>query len=233
MMKPDVRLRAIIFDLDNTLVDFMRLKERAIASAAEAMIDAGLEVKKEDIISKIWTIYNSQGYEYQKVFDIFLENTLGRIDHKILANGIVAYRQTREASLVTYPHVLSTLNELVKRRFKLAVVSDAPTREAWLRLCYLRLHHTFDAVVTYEDTFQRKPNPAPFRKALTQMDVAPEHALMVGDWAERDMAGAKQIGMKTAFARYGDTFDTHESGADYELTDFRQLLDIAVEPFHG
>ncbi|HNE85471.1 MAG TPA: hypothetical protein PLG25_16490, partial [bacterium] len=109
MVKPDIHLRAIIFDLDNTLVDFMRLKERAIASAAEAMIDAGLEVKKEDIISKIWTIYNSQGYEYQKVFDIFLENALGRIDHKILANGIVAYRQTREASLVTYPHVLSTL----------------------------------------------------------------------------------------------------------------------------
>ena len=219
-------IKAIIFDLDNTLVDFMRLKERSIGSAAEAMIDAGLEISKQEIVDKIWTIYNSQGYEYQKVFDIFMENALGKLDHKILASGIVAYRHTREASLVTYPHVLYTLNELVKRRYKMAVVSDAPTREAWLRLCYLQLHHTFDAVVTYEDTFQRKPHPAPFQKALSQMGVEPREALMVGDWAERDVAGAKHLWMKTVFARYGDTFDTKETGADYEISDIRQLLEV-------
>ena len=29
---------------------------------------------------------------------------------------------------------------------------------------------------------------------------------MVGDWPERDVVGAKKIGMRTAFARYGDNF---------------------------
>jgi putative hydrolase of the HAD superfamily len=49
---------------------------------------------------------------------------------------------------------------------------------------------------------------------------------MVGDWAERDVVGAKQLGMKTAFARYGDTFETKDSGADYELNDILELVDV-------
>ena len=35
-------IKAVIFDLDNTLVDFMLLKERAIEAAIHSMIDAGL-----------------------------------------------------------------------------------------------------------------------------------------------------------------------------------------------
>jgi putative hydrolase of the HAD superfamily len=219
-------IKAVIFDLDNTLVNFIAMKKRAITAAVEAMIDAGLEQPQDEIVQRIWQIYDERGYEHQTVFDDLLENMFGKIDHKILASGIVAYRQAREASLVTYPHVSSTLIELTKRGFKLAVVSDAPTREAWLRLCYLKLHHVFDAVVTYEDTFERKPHPAPFLKALSLLNVQAREALMIGDWAERDMLGAKQLGMITVFARYGDVFDTKEPGADYEINDIGELLNI-------
>ena len=53
-----------------------------------------------------------------------------------------------------------------------------------------------------------------------------EFALMVGDWAERDVVGAKSVGMKTAFARYGDTFDKKVHGADYEINSVAELVDI-------
>ena len=49
---------------------------------------------------------------------------------------------------------------------------------------------------------------------------------MVGDWPERDVIGAKKIGMKTAFAKYGDVFNTSESGADYDITDIKELIPI-------
>jgi putative hydrolase of the HAD superfamily len=119
-----------------------------------------------------------------------------------------------------------TLLALVKRGIKLAVVSDAPAREAWLRLCYLNLHHVFDHVVTFEDTGERKPGPAPFRKALELLQVRPEETLMVGDWAERDMVGAAKVGITTVFARYGDAFGTVDSGAKYELADVSELLQV-------
>jgi putative hydrolase of the HAD superfamily len=222
-------IKAIVFDLDNTLVDFMRMKYRAIEAAVKAMIDAGLDYPNEIIRKKIDEIYSEKGIEYQQVFDILLNQLTGKIDFKILSSGIVAYRTAREAELNTYPKVVPTLISLIKLSIKLGVVSDAPAREAWLRLSYIGLHHIFDEVVTFDDTHERKPSPVPFNAILAKLRVKPEEALMVGDWAERDVVGAKNIGMKTAFARYGDTFETKEHGADYEINDISELISIVKE----
>lgn len=219
-------IKAVIFDLDNTLVDFMKMKNDAIDAAAEAMIDAGLGMPKDKVKERIFDIYEVEGIEFQRVFDTFLKDELGGVNHKILAAGIVAYRRAREAALVLYPHVTGTLMELAKRGLKMAVLSDAPRLQAWLRLCYLNLQHMFDVVVTFEDTGVRKPEAAPFQKALELLKMDPKEVLMVGDWAERDVVGAAQLGIKTVFARYGDRFDTVHSGADYEIDDLSQLLRI-------
>ncbi len=219
-------IKAVIFDLDNTLVDFMRMKEAAIDAAVDAMVDAGLKMSKQEAKREIYKIYQEEGIEYQRVFDRFLKEQLGGIDYKIHAAAIVAYRRAREAALVLYPHVNMTLTELVKRGIKLAVLSDAPRLQAWLRLCSLQLHHIFDFVLTFEDTGVRKPSEIPFRKVLSLLKVAPSEALMVGDWPERDMVGAKKVGIKTVFARYGDTFATKHSGADFEIDDISEILEI-------
>ncbi len=142
-------IRAVIFDLDNTLVDFMQMKRQAIDAAIHAMRDAGLHLSAEEIRKRIDDIYQERGIEFQNVFDELLFREFSKIDYKILSAGVIAYRRAREAALVPYPHVTMTLIELSKMHIKLGIVSDAPAREAWLRLCYLNFHHIFDAVVTY------------------------------------------------------------------------------------
>ena len=225
-------IRAIVFDLDNTLVDFMKMKAAAVDAAIEGMIDAGLALPREDVRRRIDAIYQQQGLEYQRVFDELLESELGEIDPKILASGIVAYRRARGPAMVLYPHVSMTLLELTKRGIRLGVVSDAPRAQVWLRLCDLALQHVFDAVVTFDDTRERKPSPAPFREVLRRLDATPGESLMVGDWAERDVVGGKSLGMRTVFARYGDTFDTQASGADYDIDDVFELVSI-VDQLNG
>ena len=69
----------------------------------------------------------------------------------------------------------------------------------------------------------------PFRKIVERLDVPSEYSIMVGDWPERDVVGAKDVGMKTAFAKYGDTFGTVHSGADYDLEDIYELIQIIKE----
>jgi len=219
-------IKAVVFDLDNTLIDFMRMKNTAVEAATKSMIDAGLDYPYAEIRAKIDEIYKDKGIEYQQVFDHLLNHFIGRIDHKILSAGIVAYRTAREAELNTYPQVIPTLVKLIKLGVKLGVVSDAPSREAWLRLTYIGLHHMFDAIVTFDDSKERKPSPVPFNLVLERLGVEAKNALMVGDWAERDVVGAKSVGMKTAFARYGDTFDTKIHGADYEINSVAELVDI-------
>lgn len=219
-------IKAIIFDLDNTLVDFMTLKRAAIDAAANAMIDAGLDLTLDNIKERITGIYDAEGMEYQMVFDKLLKEALGKVDYKIMSAGIVAYRKAREAALKPYPGVLPALIELIKMGLKLAVVSDAPSKEAWLRLSYINFHHFFDVVITYDETRERKPSPVPFNLALKELELKAEECLMIGDWAERDMVGAKAVGMKTVFARYGDTFNTENPDSDYDISSISELIEI-------
>ena len=222
-------IKGIVFDLDNTLLDFMKMKEFAVKSAVKGMIEAGLEVDEEQSYIDIIAIYEEFGWENQKVFDVFMEKSIGRVDNKFLAAGIVAYRRAREANLMAYPNVNKTLMALTKAGIKLGVVSDAPSREAWLRIYYLNLYHFFDVVITFDDSGERKPSEVPFKMSLEALQLEPEETIMVGDWPERDVVGAQQIGMKTAFARYGDTFGTVNSGADWDLVDIYQLVMIINE----
>lgn len=226
-------IQAIIFDLDNTLLDFIKMKQFAVKAAITAMNEAGLNVDEEKAYQEILDLYVQKGWENQQVFDDYLNQTIGAVSNKILAAGIVAYRRAREATLLVYPNVNKTLIELTKMGIKLAVVSDAPSREAWMRLYYLNLHHVFDPVLTYDDTGVRKPSPKPFQMALDYLKLKPEEALMIGDWPERDVVGAKQIGIKTIFARYGDTFGTVDSGADWDINDIYEVVNIVKELSDG
>ena len=222
-------IKAIIFDLDNTLLDFVKMKQFSVKAAITAMIEAGLDVDEKKAYQDIFDLYIKKGWENQQVFDDYLNQTVGKVSNKILAAGIVSYRRAREATLLVYPNVNKTLIELIKMGIQLSVVSDAPSREAWMRLYYLNLHHVFDPVLTFDDTGVRKPSAKPFEMALDILQSSPDEVLMIGDWPERDVVGAKQIGMKTIFARYGDTFGTVDSGADWDVNDISDLVSIVKE----
>ena len=222
-------IKAVIFDLDNTLLDFMKMKEHAVKAAIAGMIEAGLDIDNEESYKTIVSIYEKEGWENQQVFNYFLDRTVGEVNNKYLAAAIVAYRRAREANLLLYPNVNHTLVELMKIGIKLAVVSDAPSREAWMRIYYLNLHHHFDIVLTFDDTNARKPSPIPFQMALKELKTEPSETLMVGDWPERDVAGANNLGIRTIFARYGDSFGTINSGADWDINDVYEIVGIVNE----
>lgn len=225
-------IRGIIFDLDNTLMDFMRMKRAAVDAAVDAMIDAGMTLPRQQMIDKIFALYFQEGIEDQQVFDKVLLAEFGKVDPRILAAGIVGYRRAKEGNMALYPHVHQALTTLTRMDIGMVIVSDAPRLPVWTRIISLGLGHYFDHVITLDDTGEKKPSPRPFRLALDRLGARPDEALMIGDWAERDVVGAKAVGIKTVFARYGDEFNTGESGADYEITDILQLVEIVRKENH-
>jgi putative hydrolase of the HAD superfamily len=231
---PDNRhIQAVIFDLDNTLTDFMKAKVNSITAAVDAMIDVGLPLRREEATERIFAVYKDKGIEHQRVFNIFLEQSLGKVDNRMLAAAVVAYRRAREGSLVPYPHAKLVLNRLLKAGYKLAVVSDAPSYEAWLRLTALGFQHTFDLVLTFDDTGSHKPDPTGFLMALDRLAVAADRAVVIGDWKERDILGGQNAGLHTVYARYGDQYSKYADKIEGESTepdfvadDLLQLLDV-------
>ena len=219
-------IKAIIFDLDNTLLDFMKMKSVSINAAVNGMINAGMRINKAESIDKIYSIYDTKGYEHQEVFNEFIVNTIGEINFKFLAAAIVEYKKAKEKSLNLYDDVFPTLNKLLDMGLRLGIVSDAPGREAWIRLYTLMLHNKFEHVVTFNDTGFHKPAKEPFLKISEKLKLNLSECIMVGDWPDRDIEGAKQVGMKTAFAKYGSTEDVLDSGADHDLNSLSELINI-------
>ena len=218
-------IKAILFDLDNTLIDFMKMKKHSCRAAIDAMIGAGLKIKHEKAFKVLFELYGEFGMEEKTIFQKFLKKLTGKIDHKILANGIVAYRRVRTGFLEPYPNVDYVLLKLKRKGIKLGIVTDAPRLKAWIRLAAIKLSKFFDVVVTFEDTKQHKPSKLPFKAALSKLKLKPQECLMVGDWPERDIKGAKAIGMRTCFAKYGNP-KIKKTDADYEISNIKMLLEI-------
>ncbi|MEK6958126.1 MAG: HAD-IA family hydrolase [archaeon] len=219
-------MKAVLFDLDNTLIDFMQMKKISVEAAISAMIDAGLKMKKEAAYKKLFALYGIHGIEHQQIFQKFLKKVSGKIDYRILSNGVAAYRHMQSGYLTPYPRVRSTLLALREKGLKLGIVSDAPRMKAWLRLAEMNLTDFFDVVITLDDTGKRKPSSLPFKSALKKLGFRAEEILFVGDNPARDIAGAKKLGMRTALAKYGQIFPNKGVKADFVLKDFSDLKKI-------
>ena len=78
----DSAVKGIVFDLDNTLLDFMKMKEFAVKAAVKGMIEAGLDIDNEESYNTIVSIYEEEGWENQQIFNYFLERTVGEVNNK-------------------------------------------------------------------------------------------------------------------------------------------------------
>ncbi len=220
-------IKAIIFDLDNTLIDFMKMKYMSMEAAASAMIDGGLRHGKDKIMRRLFKLYDQYGWEDQTIFQKYLMKESGKVDYRVLGNAINAYRRVRHGFLEPFPHVIETLLGLRQKGIKLAIVSDAPKLKAWIRLTAMKIDRFFDIIVGFEDTKQYKPSRKPFEVALKRLRVKASECLMIGDMPHKDIKGAKQMGMETCFARYGSMKrKTPSIKADHTIDDILELLRI-------
>ncbi len=195
-------IKAILFDLDNTLMDFALRKEKSIEASILAMQDSGLNLNYKNVEKEIYNLYDKVGIENQKIFQKFLAKHKIN-DYKVLAKAIYAYRKTKDAETRTYPEVKKILLKFIKKNIKLGIVSDAPKLQAYLRLVELGLEDFFDVIITADDVKASKETTKPFEKALDILKIEANEVLFVGDRPDRDVLNAKKIGMNTAFAFYG------------------------------
>ena len=219
-------IKAVIFDLDNTLIDFIHMKQIACSEAIDSMIDAGLSLPKKKALDILYKLYEEKGIEDPKIFQKFLKKVTGKIDYEKLAYAINAYRKARIGILTPYPGTKKTLIKLKEKGLKLAVVSDAPKLKAWLRLTAMKINDFFDVVVALEDTGRLKPSTLPFRAALRKLKVKPSECLMVGDRLSRDIKGARALGMKTCFAKYGYEGKRSKIKVDYSIDKIEDLVKV-------
>lgn len=223
-------VKAILFDLDNTLINFLRFKVETAKAAAHVMVREGLPLNEIETYGRIFSVYDEKGIEYQKTFHDVIAPFGLEINkaERIQQAAIISYLKKKFEVLKPYPMVKPTLAKL-KKRYKLGIVTDAPRNKAWQRLVLTDLQDEFDMVLTHDDTMERKPNPPPFQLAMQRLGLLAPACLFVGDDPDRDIKGAKELGMHTCLAKYGLWNKKGETKADYEIGDFEELLKLLDE----
>jgi putative hydrolase of the HAD superfamily len=116
------------------------------------------------------------------------------------------------------------LEALRGRGLKLALVSNTASPQ-WLLQPILErqgLAARVDAIVLSSEVGKRKPHPAIFERALTELGVDPSQALFVGDRLEADILGASRVGMRTVQAVWFRA-DQNPNGIEADYQAFTQM----------
>jgi len=223
-------LRAVIFDIDDTLQDWEAAIDRALeqaivdlapalrASAPErlrrAIADRCLVVRDGCVIHREhWRLLFESGAVWvtalPELEGAAAEETARRFQEGL---GAVAYLDARPAL------------ETLQHAYTLATLSNNPRSEDWLRR--LDLREFFQAVVPALEGY-RKPSPEAFRRVCDELSVGPRDAVYVGDSITHDVEGALAVGLTPVWLdRHGCTEYPLPDGAHRveSLTELPRLL---------
>ena len=215
--------RAIIFDLDGTLVDSA---EDLRAALNRLLGELGLRsIEANEIKGMI-------GDGVLKMVERALVATHGdpQQSDACLPRFLEIYLANSANLTRCYPGVSETLDELHRKKFRLAVVTNKPVSATNRILGTLSLARFFPVVVGGDSVQQRKPHPAPLLEAARRLGVDVSQSLMVGDNIH-DVAAAHAAGMRCVAVSYGYHHrPPSEFDADHLIDQFADLLPLVINP---
>jgi putative hydrolase of the HAD superfamily len=226
-------VRAVFFDLDDTLYSSTELSKKARITAIEHMVSKGLEMEVDEAYVALMRVVTRYGSNYGHHFERFFTDELGLPpDYRMISAAIIAYHHTKFVNMRPYPHTIETIIELRTRGYRLAVISDGLPLKQWEKLVRLGMDDFFDQVlISGDETIGvEKPNPKLFEIAMERTGSTPDSAVMVGDKLRSDVDGANNAGITSIWFKTPRDSEglPEELGIrpDYIVHDIREVLEI-------
>ena len=155
---------------------------------------------------------------------------LGRENESVAADMVRAYEELREAHRKLAPHALEVLQELRKRAFPLALISNGNATYQRCKIAQHRLASFFDVILIEEEFGVAKPDQRIFLHVLNQLHVNAHETWMIGDDLTRDIAGSQQVGIFAVWCDGARQRFPNESTIrpDWIIHDLSDVLDALV-----
>ena len=236
-------LRAILFDVNGTLIDIEtdERQDRIYHAISRFLAYQGAQLAPDAIRDRYFGIMEAQrksSQESHTEFDaVAIWSTLLQTDG-LDTNSLPAeklaqlsrflaglHRALSHKRLELYPGVREVIDELGKR-YALGIVTDAQSAYAVPELRMVGLDGLFACHIVSGDYGYRKPDQRLFDAGLKALVVRPDQAIFVGNDMYHDVFGAQQAGMRAVFwpTQFGDK--THAGvSPDYIIHSFGQLRD--------
>ena len=206
-------IKAVLFDLDGTLLD----TEESILGAFEYAFKTQTiaQPARENIVSLVGRPLREM---YEALAPAANIEPLLNAHHDFQINNLHLVK--------AFPGVTETLATLRKAGLKIAIVTARYGITCSVYLDVTNLTNTFDVIITGDDVKKEKPDPEPVLKALAAFNVQPEEALMVGD-TFADIGAGKNAGVKTVGALYGHMGEKiRDLRPDYLISSIEEILSI-------
>jgi len=208
MAKPsEIRLsnlEAILFDLDDTLVQTTYFNDQSLAAVAKVLEDRHIELalSEQEVRDLILKVKIQYGTAHWKVFEE-LEKGLGIHDRKILTELTLAYDLAEDNNIRLFPGVTELLKFLIQKGIKTGIVTNGDSYRQWKKLILTGIQDVFDVVIISEEVGIEKPDPSIYRRALYSLEVESNDAMFVGDKPDTDITGANRAGVISIRVRQG------------------------------
>ena len=245
----DGKIKAVIFDLDDTLIDwsgfnlsYAELLAPSYKNMHRYLVEQGFAMPSvEDLLRIGEECVRAEWVEKKKTyaganFGDALKATLERsgvpVDQVDMLALMKAYDWKPAPGVKPYPDTHSVLTHLKTNGYKIGLITNAfqpmwmrdPELEAYDLLKYL------DARITSGDTRFMKPHPAIYWRMMGLLDLMPEDCVFVGDRPAHDVQGAHNVGM-IGIMIDPPHLDRGFEGAspDYVINSLSELLPILDE----
>ncbi|HEX7466984.1 MAG TPA: TIGR02253 family HAD-type hydrolase [Methanobacterium sp.] len=196
-------IKAVFFDIDDTLYDTSGFAKLARKAALSVMIDAGLPLSSDEAYALLREIIKEKGSNYDRHLNVLTKRVFGEEKPLLIALGMITYHNVKFALLRLFPETMSTLIHLKAQGYHLGVISNGITIKQYEKLVRLGLHHFFHSVITSQEAGVEKPDIAIFELAMKTMGCKAENSVMIGNSFNDDVLGAINAGMSAVFLTPG------------------------------
>jgi putative hydrolase of the HAD superfamily len=218
-------IRAVLFDLDGTLLDRRRSFEQFVRGQWQRFAHILHAVDQEQYV-QILVARDRNGYAPRQ--DLFT----GMVAQFELPAGLPEtllndYRAGFPSACLLFPDAAQTLSSLRVSGLKLGLITNGSVRMQSGKLACLALSPMFDTILISDAEGICKPDRQIFLRALERLNANPAQAVFVGDHPEVDVAGARAAGMQAIWRRDPAVSRVVEADAVIEeLGDLLTLLGV-------
>jgi len=234
-------LRALFFDIDDTLYSSSEFSAMARLNGIKALIKNGLRMEIKECLAIVNRIMRSKQSNYNALFnDLLTEAGEDKYPfanpHVLIASAVAAYHQTKTTALKPYPDVVEVLKIFSQTTpLNLGVISSGKSVKQAEKLyrCGLSKYFHPRSIFFSESLGVDKPSRNFFINPCKSVGVKPEEALYVGDRPNLDVAPVRALGMVSVLnRRSGKYIDEPMPVAPNAIVhDFWQLLDFVTSEF--
>jgi len=218
-------VKAVLFDLDNTLYDTQQYFIGAFESISK-YVSSEYDLPEQKIYKTLGKLWQKKTSMYPYLFNDLLKLLQIKQDSPEVIDALVRLFNGYAGNIELYPDVLPTLQELRGRLYKLGIITDGTVERQKRKIELLKLEPLFDVII-YTKEIESKASPTPFLAALARLNVKAPDAYYIADNPLIDFKGAKEVGIKTIRILRGEyTKIPRNEYIDFEVEKLEELLEI-------